>query len=220
MTTEPNSPPRSQRGAARGQYAKSAQRRREILAAALEVFACAGYHNGSLRTVAQRCGLPETTVLHHFPSKKLLLEALLDDQEQSAREVAEPHADLFGALEAVLATSDEHSARFAELMNRLSVEATDPDHPAHEHLVRRSRRLQAALTDGFADIGETGRLRAGLSPSTAAALVLAAWGGLQSGHLLDPDAPDVPDTTTGLRTLLSAFVIDEPREKENNHAVD
>jgi AcrR family transcriptional regulator len=219
MTTESNLPLRSQRGA-RGQYAKSAQRRREILAAALEVFAGVGYNNGSLRAVAQRCGVPETTVLHHFSSKKVLLEVLLDDQEQSAREVAELHTDLFGALEAVLETNDEASARFAELMNRLSVEATDPDHPAHAHLVRRSRRLQAALTDGFADIRKTGRLRTGVSPSTAAALVLAAWGGLENRHLLDPDAPDVPDTTTGLRTLLSAFVIDDPHEKENDHAVD
>jgi AcrR family transcriptional regulator len=205
---------------ARGQYAKSAQRRRQILAAALEVFACAGYNNGSLRAVAQRCGVPETTVLHHFPSKKVLLEVLLDEQEQSAQEVAEPHDDLFGALDAVLATGDDASLRFAELMLRLSVEATDPEHPAHEHLVRRNRRLQAALTDGFEDIRQSGRLRAGVHPSTAAALVLAAWGGLQNQHLLDPDAPEIPDTPTGVRTLLSAFITDQPLTKENDHAVD
>ncbi len=186
----------------------------------MEVFACAGYNNGSLRAVAQRCGVPETTVLHHFPSKKVLLGALLDEQEQSAREVAEPHADLFGALDAVLATSDKASLRFAELMNRLGVEATDPEHPAHEHLLRRNRRLQAALTDGFESLRQAGRLRAGVRPSTAAALVLAAWGGLQNQHLLDPAARDIPDTPTGLRMLLSAFVTDQPREEENDHAVD
>jgi AcrR family transcriptional regulator len=186
----------------------------------LEVFACAGYDNGSLRAVAQRCGVPETSVLHHFPSKKVLLEVLLDEQEESAREVAERHTDLLGALDAVLATTDEASSRFAELMNRLSVEATDPEHPAHAHLVRRSRRLQAGLTDGFDDIRKAGRLRTSVSPSTAAALVLAAWGGLENRRLLDPDAPDVPDTSTGLRTLLSAFVIDQPHTKENDHAVD
>lgn len=219
MTNDSELPSRTRSGA-RGQYAKSAQRRREILAAALEVFACAGYNNGSLRAVSQRSGVPETTVLHHFPSKKALLEMLLDEQEQSARRVAESGSDLLGAFDAVLTTSDEASLRFSELMNRLSVEAADPDHPAHEHLVHRSRRLQAALTNGFEDIHMTGRLRTGVSPSTAAALVLAAWGGLENRLLLDPDAPDVPDTATALRTLLSAFITDHPHEEENDHAVD
>jgi AcrR family transcriptional regulator len=219
VSSDSTSPPPAQRGA-RGQYAKSAQRRQEILAAALEVFACAGYHNGSLRAVAQRCGVPETSVLHHFPSKKVLLEALLDEQEASARSTAGSHTDLFGALDAVFAARDEASSRFSELMSRLSVEATDPEHPAHEHLVRRHRRLQTALTEGFEDLRRTGRLRPDVGPSTAAALMLAAWGGLENWLLLDPGAPDVPDTSTGLRALLSAFVIDQPREEENDRAVD
>ena len=62
----------------RGEYAKSAARRQEIVAAALEVFSEAGFHKGSIRDVAERAGLSQAGVLHHYPSKHLLLQAVLD----------------------------------------------------------------------------------------------------------------------------------------------
>ena len=68
----------------RGEYAKSAGRRQEIVAAALEVFSEAGYHKGSIRDVADRAGLSQAGVLHHYPSKTLLLQAVLDWRDEDA----------------------------------------------------------------------------------------------------------------------------------------
>ena len=60
----------------RGEYAKSAERRQQIVDAAVEVFSSVGYRKGSLRDVANKVGLSQAGVLDHFPSKEHLLEAV------------------------------------------------------------------------------------------------------------------------------------------------
>ena len=61
----------------RGAYAKTAERRRTILATALEVFAESGFRGASVREIASRVGMTDTGVLHHFGGKgKLLLEVV------------------------------------------------------------------------------------------------------------------------------------------------
>ena len=61
----------------RGPYAKSAQRRVEIVASATAVFAARGYRGGSLREIAKQLDLSLTSVVHHFPSKSAPLVAVL-----------------------------------------------------------------------------------------------------------------------------------------------
>ncbi|WKK70569.1 TetR/AcrR family transcriptional regulator [Rathayibacter oskolensis] len=69
----PTSPPRRPRG----QYAKTAARRAEIVSAGLEVFSASGYHAASLREIAEKVGLSQAGVLHHFANKWELLSAVL-----------------------------------------------------------------------------------------------------------------------------------------------
>ena len=75
------------RGRPRGSYAKTGARRQEILKAAFEVFSTSGYRAGSLKDVADKVGLTQAGLLHHFPSKEALLEAVLTlrDEESVAR---------------------------------------------------------------------------------------------------------------------------------------
>src|SRR3954452_18746901 len=69
----------------RGEYAKTAARRQAIIAAAVEVFASTGFHKGSLRDVADRAGLSQARLLHHFPSKHHLLVPELAWRDAQAR---------------------------------------------------------------------------------------------------------------------------------------
>ena len=69
----------------RGQYGKTAARRQEIVDAAVEVFGTMGYNKGSLREVADRVGMSQAGLLHHFPSKESLLEAVLTWRDDDAR---------------------------------------------------------------------------------------------------------------------------------------
>ena len=59
----------------RGPYRKSEERRREIVAAALEVFSTSGFRAGSLKDIGLRIGIDPSTILHHFGSKEGLLRA-------------------------------------------------------------------------------------------------------------------------------------------------
>ncbi len=54
---------------------RKAERRRRILEAALDLFACQGFHRTSTRQIARRAGVAEGTIFNHFPTKKDLLVA-------------------------------------------------------------------------------------------------------------------------------------------------
>jgi ubiquinone biosynthesis protein COQ9 len=76
MSTLEQAPSRGA-GKRRGPYAKTEEKRRVILDAALEVFAKSGYRSGSIRDIADRVGMSEAGLLHHFPNKSALLAAVL-----------------------------------------------------------------------------------------------------------------------------------------------
>ncbi len=69
-------------GRSRGTYAKTPQRRREILRAAAEVFTEQGYGATSMRQIAARVGISETGLAHHFPGKTDLILAVLQERER------------------------------------------------------------------------------------------------------------------------------------------
>lgn len=54
------------------------QRRQQVLAAALEVFASSGYHAASMDDIAERAGVSKPVLYQHFPGKLDLYLALLD----------------------------------------------------------------------------------------------------------------------------------------------
>ncbi len=53
-------------------------RRTQILAAALEVFAEQGFHGTRTRELARRAGVSEALVFSHFPTKEALIRAIID----------------------------------------------------------------------------------------------------------------------------------------------
>src|ERR1700754_572702 len=69
----------------RGEYAKTKFRRQDIVEAAIEVFSASGFRKGSLRDVADRVGLSQAGLLHHFPSKEHLLQAVLAWRDDETR---------------------------------------------------------------------------------------------------------------------------------------
>lgn len=69
------------------------ERPRELLDAALCVFAERGYRNARLEEVAEAAGVTKGTIYHYFATKEDLL----------CRAIAEHHAQAFGELEAIVA---------------------------------------------------------------------------------------------------------------------
>ena len=61
-----------------GTYAKGRTRAEDVLDAAVAVLIKHGYHNFTLRRVADEAGLRLSNLQHYFPSKDTLVQAMLD----------------------------------------------------------------------------------------------------------------------------------------------
>jgi len=164
----------------RGAYAKTAERRRTILATALEVFAESGFRGASIREIASRVGMTDTGVLHHFGGKgKLLLEVVKQKEDEDAEALGDPY------LRDLVAKNGTRSGT-VRLFTTLSAESTDPQHPAHDHFVNRYESVRAHVTERLAQESAEGRISPMVDPSLAARIMLAVMDGLQIQWLLDP----------------------------------
>ncbi|MBT9607565.1 TetR/AcrR family transcriptional regulator [Microbacterium sp.] len=191
MTDRPRTPRRQ-----RGEYAKSEGTRQAILDAALEVFAEAGYRSGSLREIAQRVGMSEAGLLHHFPRKSALLQAVLDHRDELARAIVDFEDDDGVETLRNLVALARHNASVpgvVELYCAVSAEATAPDHPAHDYFRRRYEEVRTSVGRAFERIAAAGRLAPGVNPGRAAVSTIALMDGLQVQWLLDPTSTDMAE---------------------------
>jgi AcrR family transcriptional regulator len=164
----------------RGAYAKTAERRRTILATALEVFAESGFRGASIREIANRVGMTDTGVLHHFGGKtRLLLEVVKQKEDEDGGTLRDPF------LRDLVARNGTRRGT-VRLFTTLSAEATDPEHPAHDHFVDRYAAVRQHTTERIAKESAAGRIPSGIDPAVAARITLAVMDGLQIQWLLDP----------------------------------
>jgi len=194
------------RRGARGEYAKTRERRKAILDAALEVFAEGGYRSGSLREVAQRVGISEAGLLHHFSSKVKLLEAVLTHRDDRALEMVPMRSEDGAATMRGLVALAAHNASIpgvVELYCTLSAEATSPEHPAHQYFVDRYDITRSNIERALEFLRAEGRLRPGMTPYRGAVAIIAMMDGLQVQWLLDRS---VVDMEIELREFISGFV--------------
>ena len=178
-------------GKPRGEYAKTAERRQAILRAGVDVFASGGYRSGSIREIADRVGISQAGLLHHFSSKDELLRAVLDHRDEQATE--RMGGELPAGLDFIRALADlvefnESTPGLVALFCVLSAEATAPDHPVHDYFVERYRNVGTWTLDAFALAKQHGELRDDVDPASAARTMIALMDGLQIQWLLRPDS--------------------------------
>jgi AcrR family transcriptional regulator len=165
-----------------------AERRHEIIEAAIEVFGRQGYRQGSLRDVADAVGLSVQGVLHHFATKEALLSAALEQRnvDRSTRidEIRETQG-IVALMRVLLAENLEHPG-LMRLYVTLSAEATDPEHPSRDYFLDRYRRTHDMCVAGFQVDVSAGRAPADLDPEMAATGIVALSDGLQLQYLLRP----------------------------------
>jgi AcrR family transcriptional regulator len=183
------------RGRPRGSYAKTEARRQEILAAAFEVFSTSGYRAGSLRDVADKVGLSQAGLLHHFPSKEALLEAVLTLRDENSMErLGTADARGMDMLRGLVELTRYNTTvpGLVSLYCVLSAEATDPAHPAHQYFLRRYDWVRGTIVGAFTEVDRQGALRPGVVPMAAARQLIALMDGLQVQWLLDNNSVDMP----------------------------
>ncbi|MGP3973830.1 TetR/AcrR family transcriptional regulator [Streptomyces sp. 8N114] len=191
----------------RGRAARTVERREEILRAAMDVIAERGYDATSLAAVAERAGLTQAGLLHHFPNKEQLLVAVLEARDRWDLGAAggSPESWTLALLDQLV----EYNAsrpRLVQTFAVLSGGSVADESPARTFFEDRYARvrseLAAAVRNEFAEHG--GRLPGGLTPEQIAPLLAAVLDGLQVQWLLDPEAVDMPAAFRDFLTLLRA----------------
>ncbi|WP_187976329.1 TetR/AcrR family transcriptional regulator [Mycetocola sp. JXN-3] len=142
---------------------KGARTQQRILDAALELFAESGFNAVSLREIAARAEITHVGLLHHFANKDEILMRIM-----VSRDITDEHSlreQLTALHEAQKSSEDplidlrwylDHLHRITTqphmipLYVKISSEATDPAHPAHQHFVTRYETAQELISDSIA----------------------------------------------------------------------
>ncbi|MCX4761679.1 TetR/AcrR family transcriptional regulator [Streptomyces sp. NBC_01275] len=177
---------------------RSQERRTEIVRAALEVIAERGYRGASLAAVAERVGLTQQGLLHHFPTKEALLVAVLQERDQwDSRPQPQWRIDLLVSLVEYNAMRPGIIQTFSALLG----ESVTEGHPARGYFTDRYRKVRESMAAVLrAKYGD--RLPSGLTPERTAPLLVAVLDGLQYQWLLDPESVDMAEAFRDFLTLL------------------
>jgi len=202
MTTEPaRKPHASVETLERGRL-----RRVQIVEAATQLFAHAGYRGTGLAGIAAEVGLTQAGLLHHFGSKEALLEAVVRHRsDQDAPLIEEIIGDggiaMLDRLH-LLAKHNVERAGLSLLFTVLVAENLRPEHPAHEFFLHRYRDLRSSIAAALKAGQRRGEIRRNVNLDAVARRIVAALDGLQTQWLLDPDEVDLVESYRELGTSL------------------
>lgn len=191
----------------RGTYRKGVERRKQIVRAAARIFAQYGYHAGSLRNIADDVGVTSAALIRHFGDKEGLLTAVLEYWNEESKP---GNSDATGlahirALPALMAYHLTHRG-LIELFLTLATEASNPQHPAREFIVRRYQTTVASLSGHLREAVAAGdvHLRPEQIESEARGLV-ALMDGIELQWLLHPELDLVGLFSAQLEHLLARW---------------
>ena len=66
------------------------ERREQIIRTATELFSRVGFRGATMRQLAERAGISEAMIYHHFPSKEALYDAMLQDKLEKSKHLFYP----------------------------------------------------------------------------------------------------------------------------------
>lgn len=169
--------------------------RERILDAAVVAFADQGYEGTSLARIAEQVGLSQPGLLHHFPSKRALLLAVLErrDTVDSDRFGLPGRVSGLAALDAMVELMAQNATvpGLVQSFTVLTGESAAARHPGRDHFARRYGRIRDELGLALRDGVDRGEIRADTDCAAVAAEVFAVMDGLQVQWLHDAGAVDM-----------------------------
>jgi AcrR family transcriptional regulator len=170
--------------------ARGIRRRRQLVDAAIGLFACTGSRGTGIAAVAHEAGVTNATLLHHFGSKDALLQAVLEERDRREagnwNEVVGP-----GGLQTVrnlvaVAQSWLREPGLAKLHVVLLAESIEEDAPMHDYFARRQSALRTSLRDALERGQRAGEIRGDVDARSVAVEVACFLDGVALQWHLDP----------------------------------
>lgn len=140
------------------------------------MFAAHGYDGASLRNIATHVGISHPGMLHHFPSKDVLLEAVIDRLEAHAQAALDHVDDICADPDALFRALVElwnPASHPIQLLASLDADSMSRSHPGRFRMARLRRVHEHILEQCFVNLGERGLLRDGIDPPFASRSLLA-----------------------------------------------
>jgi AcrR family transcriptional regulator len=184
----------------RGQYAKGAERREQIIQTATDVFATEGFEGTALKRVAEEVGVKEATLFHYFRGKQELLTAVLAERDRRSLAAMEEEGGL--SLMVRSAERNRHEPGLTTLYAVASATANDPGHDSHGYFKDRYAEVVDVLTVDIGNRQAAGSVRSDLAAKDLARLVVAVSDGLQLQWLYDKEV----DVADGLREFIDVLL--------------
>jgi len=205
-STSPVPTPKKRARKKQGPREGTAQRRQEILDAAMQVFATKGFRGGTLNDVAELAGMTHAGVLHHFGSKENLLQAVIDyrDSVDSSEAHAAYGLDFFRHL---IATANLNATRpgIVQTYVVLSAEAVTEGNPGSPYFTGRFEGLRELVLSQIRALNPADDPLTETELRSAASNIIALMDGLQVQWLLNPGSVDLVDATVfGIDAVLRA----------------
>ncbi len=175
--------------AANNNEGRAAEKRRQILDAAIRVFARQGFHSARVSDIAEEAGVAYGLVYHYFDSKEQMLNELfterwsllLDAIRQADTELDNPRAKL-GAAAGFIIESYRHDP---ELMKVIIVEVTRAANSFGRTHLPEIRQAYDAIAKIVSDAQADGEFRADVSPDFASMLFYGAIEQLLTGWIFE-----------------------------------
>ena len=198
------------------QRSGAVDKRRQILDAAVTVFARQGFHATRVSDIADEAGVAYGLVYHYFNSKdqvlnELFLErwSLLLAAIEEAEKTDASHRDKLGACAGFIFESYRHDP---ELMKVIIVEVTRAANSFGRTHLEEIRRAYEGIAKIVADGQATGEFRSDVAPRFASQAFYGAVEQLLTEWIFD-DVPPAEDRFEEARNLLVTTICDglEPR---------
>ncbi|MDY7233220.1 TetR/AcrR family transcriptional regulator [Hyalangium rubrum] len=182
----------------KGQVQKrGVERRRAIIDAAIRLFSQYGFRGTGFAAIAEQAGVTPSTVVHHFATKEILLQAVIEENDARVvarlAELGKNQTGVLRALEAMV-----HDARMsvedptvASLYIVIETENLSQDSEVRAFFLRRSRMIRKHLAELLREGIRTGEVRAGVDADAKAREIHAFVEGAHLQWLLDPEEIDL-----------------------------
>jgi AcrR family transcriptional regulator len=184
------------------------ERRKQILAASIGVFARLGYHGATTRAIAREAGVAEALLYRYFTNKQALFREAVELTSSrlvhGLREVLARHPDspieAFGELLEFCRHVLLRSESLAKMIFIVSAELDDPQ--VRDTYLPWQREALLAIETAIADWQQRGLMATGFPPRATAWLVFGSFQALalmkHSGSLRDVDAGEAIDLIRSL----------------------